>query len=56
MVGFIGGPPDPPQDITIKAFDATGALVYCRRFAPGEYQKTSTKNPVSLKPGDPGCR
>ena len=54
-VGYIGGPPDPPQDIIVKAFDTTGALVYCRRFSPSEYQKTSTENPVVLKPGDLRC-
>jgi hypothetical protein len=54
-VGYIGGPPDPPRDITVKAFDTTGALVYCRRFSPSEYQKTSTQNPIGLKPGDLRC-
>jgi hypothetical protein len=54
-VGYIGGPPDPPQDIIVKGFDTTGALVYCRRFPPSEYQKTSTQNPIGLRPGDLRC-
>ena len=53
--GYIGGPPDPAQDVIIKAFDPSGALVYCRRFAPSEYQLTSYGNPASLKPGELRC-
>jgi len=54
-VGYLGGPPDPPQDIIVRAFDTTGALIYCRRFSPSEYQKTSIQNPIVLRPGDLRC-
>jgi hypothetical protein len=55
--GFVeGGPPDPPFDIIVKAFDPRGALVYCRRFTPPEQQPPSSKNPISIKPGDLRCK
>jgi len=56
-VGFVGGPPDPRVDIIVKAFDPRGALVYCRRFTPPEQQPSgSTRNPISVKPGDLRCK
>jgi hypothetical protein len=54
-VGFVGGPPDPRHDIIVKAFDQSGALVYCRRFTPREQQPPSSGNPISVKPGDLRC-
>lgn len=54
-VGFIGGPPDPRVDLIVKAFDPRGALIYCRRFTPQEQQAPSSKNPISIKPGDLRC-
>ena len=57
-VGFVeGGWPDPPFDIIVKAFDPRGVLVYCRRFTPKEQQPPgSTRNAISVKPGDLRCK
>ncbi len=53
--GYIGGPPDPWPDFIVKAFDPSGALVYCRSFTPGQQQSASSRNPISVKPGDLRC-
>ena len=53
--GKVGGPPDPQPDIIVKAYDPSGTLVYCRRFAPGEYRGFTSQAPLSLKPGDIRC-
>ena len=53
--GYIGGPPDPWPDFILKAFDPSGALVYCRSFTPGQQRSSSSRNPVSVKPGDLQC-
>ena len=53
--GAIGGPPDPQPDIIVKAFSPSGTLVYCRRFTPNERNGMTSKNPLSLKPGDVRC-
>ena len=42
-------------DIILRAYDSSGALVYCRRFTAAEYIKTSVSSPVSVKPGDLRC-
>ena len=54
-VGYIGGPPDPWPDFVVKAFDTSGALVYCRSFTPGQQQSSSSRSPISVKPGDLRC-
>src|SRR6266568_6951741 len=53
--GYVGGPPDPWPDFIVKAFDPRGALVYCRSFTPGQQQSSSSRNPISVKPGDLRC-
>jgi hypothetical protein len=53
--GYIGGPPDPWPDFILKAFDPSGALVYCRSFTPGQQRSSSSRNPISVKPGDLQC-
>ena len=53
--GSVGGPPDPQPDIIVKAFNASGTLVYCHRFTPSEYRGKTSKDPLSLKPGDVRC-
>ena len=55
-VGFVGGWPDAPHDVIIKAYDPRGTLVYCRRFTPAEYGRTTERSPVSVKPGDDRCK
>jgi len=53
--GYIGGPPDPWPDFIVKAFDPSGALVYCRSFTPREQQSSSSRKTISVKPGDLRC-
>ena len=53
--GYIGGPPDPWPDFIVKAFDPSGALVYCRSFTPGQQRSSSSRNPISVKPGELRC-
>jgi len=53
--GYIGGPPDPWPDFIVRAFDPSGALVYCRSFTPGQQQSSSSRNPISVRPGDLRC-
>jgi len=53
--GYIGGPPDPWPDFIVKAFDPSGALVYCRSFTPDQQRSSSSRNPISVKPGDLRC-
>ncbi len=54
--GAVGGPPDPRPDVIVKAFNADGTLVYCRRLTPSEYREMTNKNPLGVKPGDIRCR
>ena len=54
-VGYIGGPPDPWPDFIVKAFDPGGTLVYCQSFTPRQQQSSSSRSPISLKPGDLRC-
>jgi hypothetical protein len=53
--GYIGGPPDPWPNVIVKAFDPSGTLVYCRSFTPAQQQSSSSRNPISVKPGDVRC-
>jgi hypothetical protein len=53
--GAVGGPPDPRPDVIVRAFNASGTLVYCRRLKPDEYREMTAKAPLSLKPGDLRC-
>jgi len=53
--GYIGGPPDPWPNFIVKAFDPRGTLVYCRSFTPAQQQSSSSRNPISVKPGDQRC-
>jgi hypothetical protein len=54
--GSISGWPDTPPDIIVKAFSASGTLVYCRRFTPSEYRPMTIDHPLPLKPGDISCK
>ena len=54
-VGSIGGPPDPPPDVIVRAFDPSGALVYCHRFTPRDYENIYGRSTVSLTVGDLRC-
>lgn len=54
--GAVGGPPDPQPDVIVKAFNASGTLIYCRRLTPNEYRAMTSKAPLSVKPGDLRCR
>jgi hypothetical protein len=53
--GAVGGPPDPQPDIVVKAFSPSGTLVYCRRLTPTERSGMTSKNPLSVKPGEIRC-
>src|SRR4051812_3978323 len=55
-VGGIGGWPDAPHDVIVKAYDPRGVLVYCRRFTPAQYERTTERNPSAVIPGDAQCR